>query len=585
VIKRQQHTVAASFAAWRFWLIVIVLLAMAAALIGRLLILQVIDSDRGAEFLQSQGDARAVRNEVIPAHRGMIMDRNGEPLAVSTPVASIWVNPKVLKNYPEKIPELAKALQIPRDELQKKIKQSSGQFLYVKRLLPPADAEQIVELGIPGVHMQREYRRFYPAGETVAHLVGYTNIDDEGQEGIELAYDKWLTGKAGSQRVLKNLKGQTIRDLNEVEPAQPGRDVILSIDMRLQDIAYREIKAAMQEHNAAGVSVVLLDVASGEVLAMVNQPSFNPNNRATMKPGTSRNRAMTDMFEPGSTMKAVTAVAALESGKFTSHTLIDTSPGAIRIADKVFRDPHSYGVLDLAHVVAKSSQVGTSKIALELDEQKVWETFKRFGFGRSTETGFPGEASGVMPYKKKWWLTEKVNFTFGYGLSATPLQVAQAYNVFANDGVFKPVSLLRRNEPVEAKQVVKPSIIRDVRRMLELVAEEGTAKKAQIPGFRVAGKTGTIHKISASGGYAEKNYAAWFAGYAPASNPQVVAVIIVDEPSNGLYKGGAVAAPIFARIMSGVVRVLGTVPDNLQPVTTIAENAVLRSTSFGKGPV
>lgn len=580
MIKRK-NTVAASFAAWRFWLIVAVLLVMAAALIGRLLVLQVLDSDRGAEFLQTQGDARAVRNELIPAHRGMIVDRNDEPLAVSTPVASIWVNPKVLKLHLKKIPQLAKALQLPVDELTKKIKLSSSQFLYVKRLLPPADAEQIIELGIPGVHMQREYRRFYPAGETVAHVVGYTNVDDEGQEGIELAYDKWLTGKPGSQRVLKNLKGQTIRDLNEVEPAQPGRDVVLSIDMRLQDIAYRESKVAMSENKAAAVSIVLLDVASGEVLAMANQPSFNPNNRASMKPGSSRNRAMTDMFEPGSTMKALTAVAALESGKYTANTLIDTSPGSIRIADRVFKDPHSYGVLDLTHVVVKSSQVGTSKIALQLDEQKVWETFKRFGLGHSAETGFPGESSGMMPYKKKWWLTEKVNFAFGYGLAATPLQLAQAYNVFANDGVFKPVSLLRRNVPAETKQIVKADIIRDVRHMLELVAEEGTGKKAQIPGFHVAGKTGTAHKVKPTGGYEEKKYTAWFAGYAPASNPQVVAVIIVDDPSAGLYKGGAVAGPIFSRVMSGVMRVLGAQPDNLQPVTKIAERALFIS----KGPV
>ncbi|MBD2859734.1 penicillin-binding protein 2 [Spongiibacter sp. KMU-158] len=556
-------------AAWRFWVVLAGLSALAVLIIWRALSLQVLDVDRGYRFLQGQGDARTIRSEKIPAHRGMITDRNGEPLAVSTPVVSIFANPRELVKAEERWSELARVIEMPKAELAQKLQRyKQSQFMYLRRHLAPADAEKVLALKIPGVHLQHEYRRFYPAGEVAAHLVGFTNIDDHGQEGLELAYDDWLSGEAGSKTVLKDLYGNTIRDVDPGEAASPGKDLRLSIDLRLQYLAYRELKSALKRTGAKAGSLVILDSDSGEVLALVNQPSFNPNNRRMLSLDALRNRAIIDMFEPGSTMKPLTMVAALESGRYTSETKIDTSPGYIRVGPKVLRDHRDYGVLSIAEILQKSSQVGTTKIALSLEEDGVWQVFQRFGLGRSTGSGFPGESTGVLNNHQSWHPIERATLAFGYGMTVTNLQLAQAYSVFANDGVLKPVSLLaraqtgQRVEPNKGQQIVDANIAHQVLGMLETVTQSGgTATRAQVEAYRVAGKTGTSHKAEA-GGYAEDRYVSVFAGVAPVSNPRVVAVVAIDEPQ-GDYYGGLVAAPVFSQVVGDALRLLDVRPDDL----------------------
>ncbi|WP_372863536.1 peptidoglycan D,D-transpeptidase FtsI family protein [Spongiibacter sp.] len=549
---------------WRFRAVVAGLLVLAAMLLLRTLTLQVLDVDRGYEFLQGQGNARTIRSEVIPAHRGMISDRNGEPLAVSTPVASIWANPQELAKQKDGWPRLAASLDMSVAELSRRLKRyANSQFMYLRRHLAPQDAKAILALKVPGVYLQREYRRFYPAGEVTSHLLGFTNIDDVGQEGLELAYDRWLNGRPGRKRVLKDLYGNIIREIDAGEEASPGKDVQLSIDLRLQYLAYRELKAALKRTGAKAGSVVILDSQSGEVLAMVNQPSYNPNNRSRLKPSALRNRAVIDMFEPGSTVKPITLVAALESGRYEPETEINTHPGYIKVGPKLLEDHRNYGVLTVSEVLKKSSQVGTTKIALSLDEQEVWRVFQRFGFGRSTGSGFPGESSGVLPNRPNWRAIERATLSFGYGMTVTNLQLAQAYAVFANNGVFQPVSLLKRQQPAERKQLVSPQIARQMVAMLEGVTEPGgTATRAQVDAYRVAGKTGTSHKAEA-GGYAEDRYFSLFAGLAPASNPRIVAVVAIDEPS-GDYFGGLVAAPVFSNVVADALRLMNIAPDNVE---------------------
>lgn len=548
---------------WRFRLTVTLLAGLASLLVWRVLCLQVLDTDRGYEFLQGQGDARTVRTEHIPAYRGVISDRNGEPLAVSTPVASVWINPRRMGDDRQRWPELARRVGMSERQLAKKIADNrSRQFVYLQRQMTPADAEQVLALKIPGVNVQREYKRYYPAGEVAAHLVGFTDIDDRGQEGVELAFNDWLQGEDGSKVVLKDLHGKVFRDIGEAKPASPGKDLMLSIDIRLQHLAYRELKAAMKRYSAKAGSIVMLDSHTGEVLAMANQPSFNPNNRSDMRPRSMRNRAITDMFEPGSTVKPLTVVAALESGRYHPHTLIDTSPGYIRVGRKTLLDPVNYGTLDLTHVLTKSSQVGTSKIALDLDEQDVWEVFRRFGLGESTGTGFPGESAGMLPNRPNWRDIERVNFAFGYGLAVTPLQLAQAYGVFANRGVLKPALLLRQVEDNPGHRVVNERVAGQVAKMLQTVTQEGgTATRAEMTVYSAAGKTGTVHKVGENGGYADNRYMAVFAGMAPAKNPRLVTVVVIDEPELQKYHGGEAAAPVFARVVSHALRILDVVPD------------------------
>ena len=547
---------------WRLLVMVLGLAALACMLVWRTLHLQVLDADRGREFLQGQGNARTIRTEQIPAHRGMITDRNGEPLAVSTPVASIWADPKELVAAMGRLPELAQLLGLNRNELREKIERVAGRrFVYLRRHLTPAEAEKVLSAGIPGVYMQREYRRYYPAGEVTAHLIGFTNIDDRGQEGLELAYDEWLRGTPGSKKVLKDLYGHIIRDLDDGRAASPGNDLQLTVDLRLQYQAYKELKLALQRSQAKAGSVVMLDARTGEVLAMVNQPGFNPNNRSELRLAALRNRAVTDVFEPGSTVKPFTVVAALESGKFNQDSVIDTSPGYMRIGSKTLVDPVNYGELNLEGMLKKSSQVGISKLSLALNEQWVWDVFQRIGLGRSTGIGFPGESNGLLPNRPKWLPIERANFAFGYGLSVTALQLAQAYGVLANGGVLQPVSLIQRAQAAESYRVIEEPVARSVSRMLESVIRPGgTGTRAHINAYRVAGKTGTVPKIG-EGGYADDRYLSLFVGMAPASDPRVVTVVTIDEPESGKYYGGEAAAPVFSRVTGEAMRLLNIAPD------------------------
>ncbi|WP_373083698.1 peptidoglycan D,D-transpeptidase FtsI family protein [Zhongshania sp.] len=549
---------------WRFRIVVGGLLLLAFLLAWRTLTLQVLDVDRGYQFLQGQGNARTNRTEVIPAHRGIISDRNGEPLAVSTPVASIWANPQELQNAKGDWAKLAGALDMSTSELSRRVERyRESQFMYLRRHVAPAAAQALMQMKIPGVYLQREYRRFYPAGEVTAHILGFTDVDDRGQEGLELTYDEWLNGTPGRKRVLKDLYGNIIREIDAGEAASPGKDVQLSIDLRLQYLAYRELKAAINRTGAKAGSVVIIDSETGEVLALVNQPSFNPNNRSQLSPDALRNRAVIDMFEPGSTVKPLTMVAALESGKYQPDTQINTNPGYIKVGPKVLEDHRNYGVITVAEVLKKSSQVGTTKIALSLDEHDVWGVFDRFGLGRTTSSGFPGESNGMLPNRPNWRAIERATFAFGYGITTTNLQLAQAYSVFANRGVFQQVTMLKRTEKATQQQVISAKIARQIVDMLEEVTElGGTATRAQVDAYRIAGKTGTSHKAVA-GGYAEDRYFSIFAGVAPASNPRIVAVVTIDEPK-GDYFGGLVAAPVFSKVVSDALRLLNIAPDNIE---------------------
>ena len=552
---------------WRFYFVVLVLCSMLALLTGRVISLQVLDTDRGYQFLQGQGEMRSVRTVEIPAYRGMISDRRGEPLAVSTPVVSIWANPKILQQS-QRLPELAQALGVPLKTLTDKLARHQGkQFMYLQRHRVPADARKVLEKRVEGVYGEREYRRFYPAGEVAAHLVGFTDVDDRGLGGLELAYDDWLAGSPGKKKVIKDLHGDVVRDIGVLQKANPGKDLTLSIDLRLQYLAHRELQKAAAQTGASSGSIVTLDARSGEVLAMVNYPVYNPNNRKSMKPSRMRNRAMTDVYEPGSTMKALTLVAALESGKYTTQTLIDTTPGTIRVGRKLLKDPINYGEITLSRVVEKSSQVGITKVAQDIGHQPIWNVLNRFGLGQTPGTGFPGESGGQLPTRPKWHAIEKVTLAFGYGLTATPLQIAHAFSILANDGAQQPISLLAlEDEPTVGKPVITPALARNVLEVLHAVTgENGTARKAQIAGYGVGGKTGTVHKVGLSG-YMENEYVALFAGVAPIENPRIVTVVVIDQPKGEAHGGGSAAAPVFSRVVKGALRLLNVPPTDVHTI-------------------
>ena len=545
----------------RFYLVAAVLCALLVLLVGRVLSLQIIDTERGYEFLQDQGDMRSVRTAEIPAYRGVITDRRGEPLAVSTPVISIWGNPSVLAGS-ERLPELADALGLELAALNERLERYRGkQFMYLQRHMVPADARDILALKIKGVSGEREYRRFYPAGEVAAQLVGFTNVDDQGIAGLELAYESWLKGVPGKKKYIKDLHGEVVRDIGVLQPAQPGKDLTLSIDLRLQYLQHRELRKAVTSIGAASGSVVTLDAHTGEVLAMVNYPTYNPNSTRGADPASMRNRAVTDVYEPGSTMKTLTLVAALESGRFTTSTMIDTSPGRIRVGPKVYPDPRNYGLISVSRVIEKSSQVGTTKIALDLGHEPIREVFNRFGIGHAPGTGFPGESSGSLPDRARWYATEKVSLAFGYGISATPLQLARAYSVFANGGVQQPLSLLAlEGDAAPGERIISAQIAREVLGVLHAVTgDEGTARKARVPGFAVGGKTGTVRKVGPQG-YIADQYVAWFAGIAPIEDPRIVTVVVINDPKGAAYGGGAVAAPVFSTVTQGALRLLNVAP-------------------------
>jgi cell division protein FtsI (penicillin-binding protein 3) len=543
---------------WRAYLLMGLLGVCALALLWRAINLQLVDHG----FLTKEGDARFSRVLAIAAHRGTITDRYGEPLAVSTPVDSIWVNPQELALATDQIPRLAGALKLERQELTRRVTSNlDREFLYLARHLQPADAAQIKALDIPGVYSSREYRRYYPAGEVTGHLLGFTNVDDSGQEGLELAFDHWLAGEDGAKRVIQDRYGRVVQDVESIRPARPGRDLVLSVDLRIQYLAYRELKAAIREQRASAGSVVVLDVDSGEVLAMVNQPAYNPNDRDQIQVSTYRNRAATDIFEPGSSMKPFFVAAGLASGKYDNRSIIDTSPGFFKVGVKIFEDEHNLGAIDIATVLAKSSNVGMAHIALSLPPQEIWTTLTHLGFGQVTSSGYPGESAGLLANYSQWRPIGIVTMSHGYGLSVTPLQLVHAYATIGSFGVARPVSFLRVDSPPPGERALDDHVCHELITMLEhVVTAEGTGKLAAIPGYRVSGKTGTAWKATA-GGYSTDHLMATFGGVAPATAPRLAAVVVIDDPQAGQHQGGQVSAPVFARIVGGALRLLAVAPD------------------------
>ncbi|WP_373190596.1 peptidoglycan D,D-transpeptidase FtsI family protein [Halomonas sp.] len=548
----------------RYRVVMLLVLAGLALLTGRIVNLQVFDRP----FLQGQGDARTLRTDTIPAHRGMITDRHGEPLAISTPVVTLWANPQDLPVDDIQRLMLAKGLNQPLDALNERIaRYATHEFMYLKRRMTPEAAQRVLELHIPGVHAREEYKRYYPAGEVSAQLLGVTNIDDIGQEGLELAYQPYLAGVPGKRRVLKDRRGRLVRDLALLKEAQPGGDLTLALDQRLQYLAYRELKAAVAEQDADGGIVVMLDARSGEVLAMANQPSYNPNNRAGLDPQGLRNRAIVDTFEPGSVIKPLAMAAMIESGKVPLDTVVDTSPGWMVIDRFTIKDIGNYGKLSLAGILEKSSNIGMSKLALRLDDPVVPATYRALGLGQSPGTGFPGEATGSIPAPVRWSSSQWAALAYGYGLSVSALQLASAYTAIANEGRRLPPSLLKLGEVPAGEPVIDPGVARRILGMMDQVVAPGTgARRALVPGYRIAGKTGTVRKTDA-GGYQQKAYRSLFVGIAPVSDPRIVTVVMIDHPRGDSYYGGAVAAPVFSRVAGHALRLLDVPPDAREPAT------------------
>jgi cell division protein FtsI (penicillin-binding protein 3) len=549
----------------------LVLASLPILLLVKIAQLQILPSqERGVDFLQHQGDSRAIRNITIPAYRGLITDRNGEPLAISTPVTAIVANPKNIQK--SDIERLSLALKISESQLQSRLERYRNKsFMYLVQQLPNDEAEKILKLNIPGVSGQQRYKRFYPAGEVTAQLVGFTNYLDIGQEGMELAYDDWLTGEPGKKKVVLDKNRRVIKDISLIQAASSGEDLRLSIDLRVQYAAYRALKKAVKKHNAKSGSVVVLDVNSGEVLAMVNQPSFNPNDRSKLFQGSVRNRAITDLMEPGSTVKPFTVLAALESGQFSVQSRIDTNPGYLKVDYKTFVDPSNYGELTLAEVLTKSSQVGTTKVALALDPESTRDLFQRVGFGEVVGTGFPGETLGSLPAYKKWHPVTQATFAFGYGLSVSSLQLARAYAVLANDGLRKEISMVALNSEPEGLRVINAATTKEVRHMLLAASShKGTGRRAMIDGYSVGGKTGTMHKVKVDGGYDDNRYMAVFAGLSPISIPRLATVVVIDEPRQGDYFGGLVAAPVFSEITGNALRLMQVTPDETGQNSSLA---------------
>jgi cell division protein FtsI (penicillin-binding protein 3) len=531
------------------------LLFLLLGLLGRSLYLQRIDN----AFLQEQGSSRYSREIDVPAHRGRIVDRFGDPLAISTPVKAVWAWPDQVVATPDQLRALAAALEMTPAALNQKLAQG-GDFVYVKKPVAPEVADRAAALKIKGVHDENEYWRYYPGGEVMSHIVGFTGDHDVGQEGLELAQQSWLGGKQGSRRVIINRRGEIVEDVKSIRAPQEGRDLALSIDSRLQYLAFREIKAAVDANKARAGAAVMLDVKTGEVLALVNWPSYNPNNRIRVTRDKMRNRALIDTFEPGSTLKPFTIASALDAGKVRPGTIIDTAPGTLTIGHATIHDAHREGALTVEQVIQKSSNVGAAKIALSLPAETMWQTLSATGFGATPMTGFPGEVSGRLRPAKSWRPIEQATMAFGHGISVNLVQLARAYTVFATDGELKPVSLLKVDGAIAGRPVISADTARAVRRMLEMVVlPGGTAPKAQVAGYRVAGKTGTAHKLE--GHVYVNKYVSSFVGFAPVSNPRLVIAVMIDEPAGGQYYGGAVAAPVFSSIMGAALRLLGVPAD------------------------
>ncbi|MCX7893594.1 MAG: penicillin-binding protein 2 [Burkholderiales bacterium] len=549
--------------AWRARVLVALFAAALAVLLGRAAYLQGMKH----EFLQAKGESRYSRVIEIPANRGRILDRNGEALAVSTPVKSIWAIPDEVRLDGAQAEALAKLLGVPARELRKRLEDTERDFVYLKRQVAPEVADRVAELRIPGVFQSREYRRYYPGGEVMAHVLGFTGVDEVGQEGIELAFQGELAGRPGSRRVIKDRMGRIVEDVESIRAAQEGRDVVLALDSRIQHLAFQHLRDAVAQHRARAGGIVVLDAATGELLALANLPTYNPNNRAQLAGAQLRNRAVTDAFEPGSTLKPFTVALALDTGRVRPDSTIQTAPGSLTIGPATIRDAHPAGALTVRQVIQKSSNVGSAKIALGMPAETMWALFDDLGFGAPPRTGFPGEASGKLRPAKTWRPVEQATMSYGHGISVSLVQLARAYTVFARDGELVPVSLVRLASPPPARRVLSSGTAREVRAMLEMAVQPGgTAPRAQIMGYRVAGKTGTAHKQE-NGGYAPNKYISSFVGFAPVSHPRLVIAVMLDEPSAGEYYGGAVAAPVFSQVMAGALRLLGVPPD--APMTPI----------------
>lgn len=555
----RQAPIAPPLGGGRFMFILLAIGFASAILIGRITLLQVIDRP----FLQSQGDARTLRHETIPAHRGMITDRNGEPLAISTPVVTLWANPQELPEDAIQRVMLAQALGMTLSDFESRVARfSEHEFMYLRRQMTPAAAQQILNLRTPGVYPQREYKRYYPAGEVAAQLLGVTNVDDVGQEGLELSYQPYLAGRPGQRRVIKDRRGRLVRELGVIDEAQPGGELTLSIDQRIQYMAYRELRAAVAENEADGGVLVMMDARTGEVLAMANLPSYNPNNRAGLDPRGLRNQALVDVFEPGSVMKPLAMAAVLESGVVDRNSVVDTSPGWMRLDQFTIRDFRNYGELDLPGILEKSSNVGMSRLALQLSDTAIWEKYNQLGLGQAPGTGFPGESTGSLPAPVRWSRSERATLSYGYGLSVSALQLASAYTALANDGVRLPPSLLRLSEPPQGFPAIEASVANDLLRILETsVAAYTGGRRARVEGYRVGGKTGTVRKIGQQG-YTTDAYRSVFAGIAPISDPRIVTVVMIDHPKAGEFYGGAVAAPVFSSVTGNALRLLDVPPDH-----------------------
>lgn len=550
---------------WRSRLLGGFLLLALVSLIGRAAYLQGINDD----FLQRKGENRYSRIREISAHRGMIMDRHGEPLAVSTPVESVCASPQDVQMTLQQLKKLAGLLAMDVAELRKQLGAEGKQrdFVYLKRHLSPEAAARVVELNVPGIFLKREYRRYYPTGMLAAHILGITDVDDNGQEGMELAWQEVLAGKPGSRRIIKDRAGNVVDDIESIRTPKPGGDVVLSLDSKIQYFAHRELSQAVETHKAKAGGIVVMDAQTGEVLALVNMPTYNPNKRVRKSDGEVRNRALTDVFEPGSTLKPFTVAAAIEAGKISPDTVFETSPGVFSIGRATIRDAHKEDALTVAQVIQKSSNIGTAKIALSLLPRTMWEMFRDSGFGSPSGSGFPGEVGGKLRPYTTWRPIEQATMSYGHGISVSLLQLARSYTIFSSEGQLKPVSLLRLDKPAAGRQVISRETALAVSKMLEMVVQPGgTALNAQINGYRVAGKTGTAHKPEGKG-YAAKRYISSFVGYAPASSPRLVVAVMIDEPSAGKYFGGAVAAPVFSQVMAGALRILNVPYD--APVSNI----------------
>jgi len=554
----------------RLRLVLVALVLVATGLVARAVDLQLLDDG----FLEGQGDARYTRVAKLTANRGGIYDRNGEPLAASTPVDTVWACPPEVMKAADQIPRLAEALNRDKKWVTQLITSNlDREFVYLVRHMRPSDAEQVAELKIPGVYLLREYQRFYPAGEVTGHLLGFTKkYDDIGQEGLELAYDRWLGAQPGAKRVIQDRLGRTVEDVESIRAPHPGGDLITSIDLRIQYLAYRELKAAVQEHRAKAGTIIVLDIETGEVLAMVNQPAYNPNDRDQVAASRYRNRAVTDIFEPGSSIKPFIAAAGIASGRYHANTVIDTSPGFVQVGIKRIPDRNNLGAITLTRVLEKSSNVGMTKMAMTLSPKSMYDTLTAFGFGEVTGSGFPGESAGLLNDSSHWRKIGQATISYGYGLSVTPLQLVRAYATLGAYGIKRPVTLRKVDEPVPGERVIDPRVAKELLEMLESVVSEGGGNRAALIGYRVAGKTGTAWTAD-GGSYSTDRRKASFGGVVPASHPRLAALVVIDEPSGDLYYGGEVAAPVFANVMAGALRLMGVPPDGLDrlPATTLVQ--------------